>query len=315
MPEAAPPLPTAPADPATGEMGEVGREVGNFFNGVLSRSIFHLGDTPVSLTSLLTVAFILVVGYQVSRGLQGATEGVFKRRGIEDEGTLRMVQRLVNYAVLCLAFLVGLQTVGIDLSSLLAAGAVFAVGIGLAMQSIAENFVSGVILLVERTIRPGDIIEIDDRTVRVVEMSVRNTLVRTLDGEDIIVPNSNLAQGKVKNFTSRDRLLRVRVKVGVHYDSDLVAVRQVLCDAGSKMPWRVEDRPSEAFLRDFGTSSVDWELCVWCEDPWQVQRYQDQLRQAIWDGLKEGGIVISYPQLDLHLDPELLESLRERSPR
>ena len=228
MPDAAPAPPNLPSVPAAGEVVEVGREVGSFFNGMLGRSLFHLGDTPVSLTSLLTVVVILVIGYQLSRGLQRATAGAFKREGIDDEGTLRMVQRLLNYAVLCLAFLVGLQTVGIDLSSLLAAGAVFAVGIGLAMQSIAENFVSGVILLVERTIRPGDIIEIDERMVRVVEMSVRNTLVRTLDGEDIIVPNSNLAQGKVKNFSSRDRYYRVRVKVGVHYDSDLVAVRQVL---------------------------------------------------------------------------------------
>ena len=279
-------------------------------HGVLTRPLFELGQTSISLLTVLTVMVVMVLAWQLSRVLQRATGAAFHRKGVTDEATVTMVQRLLHYLVLSIAMMTALQTAGIDLSSLLAAGAVFAVGFGLAMQSIAQNFVSGVILLVERTIRPGDVLDFKGKMVRVVEMSVRNTIVRTRDGEGIIVPNSLLAQDAVTNYSVASNPYRLTIRVGVHYDSDLKLVRQVLLDVAQRQPLRIPERPGEAVLRDFADSAVLWDVCIWVADPWMVERGRDALREATWDAFKDNGIVIAFPQLDLHLDARTLDALR-----
>ena len=284
-------------------------------HGMLNRPLFELGQTSISLQTILTVMVVMVLAWQLSRVLQRATAAAFHRRDVTDEATVSMVQRLLHYLVLSVALMTALQTAGIDLSSLLAAGAVFAVGFGLAMQSIAQNFVSGIILLIERTIRPGDVLHVNGRMVRVVEMSVRNTIVRTRDGEGIIVPNSLLAQDSVTNYSVGHNPYRLSIRVGVHYDSDLKQVRRVLLEVAGRQPLRISDRAPEVVLRDFADSAVLWDVCYWIEDPWMVERGRDALREATWDAFKEHGIVIAFPQLDLHLDARSLEALRSRSDR
>lgn len=306
MPETAPPLQPPAGTPEA--LATPWRAV----RGALTQPIFELGGASISLSTVLTVLVVLAVAWQVSRVLQRAVAAAFRRREVTDEATVSMVQRLLHYLVLGIAMMSALQTVGIDLSSLLAAGAVFAVGFGLAMQSIAQNFVSGVILLVERTIRPGDVLDLDGRMVRVVEMSVRNTIVRTRDGEGVIVPNSVLAQDKVTNYSVGRQPYRLSIRVGVHYDSDLSHVREVLLGVARDHPLRLPDRPPEAILRDFADSAVLWDVCLWIADPWAVERGRDSLRQAVWDAFKEHDVTIAFPQLDLHLDRAVVEALASR---
>jgi small-conductance mechanosensitive channel len=264
--------------------------------------IANIGGVRVTLGSLVAVVVILVVGVFASRLVRSAIRRAFKLRGVTDAGTTLMVQRLVHYAIMTIALLSAFQTVGIDLDALLAAGAVFAVGFGLAMQSIAQNFVSGVILLVERSIRPGDVLEVEGEMVRVEELTVRNTIVRTLDDDQLIVPNSILAQGTVRNFTKGDPTYRLRVQVGVAYESDVPEVMSVLEAAGREMSWGLSDPPPVVLFRDFGHSALLFELSVWTQDPWRALRQRSAMRSAIWRGFKEAGITIAFPQLDVHLD-------------
>ena len=224
------------------------------------------------------------------------------------------MERLVHYLVLMLGLGVGLQTAGINLSALFAAGAVFAVGIGFAMQNIAQNFVSGVIVLAEQVIRPGDVLEIDGHVVQVEEMGIRSTVVRTLDEEFLIVPNSILAQNTVKNFSLKKGILRVRVAVGVSYDADMREVESVLMAAAATVSDQVEGRSPVVLLRQFGSSSVDFDVSIWIRNPWDLQLRAAELRQAIWWGLQDAGIVIAFPQLDVHLDAAVTDGLRLLSP-
>jgi small-conductance mechanosensitive channel len=187
---------------------------------------------------------------------------------------------------------------------------VFAVGLGFAMQNLAQNFVSGVILLLERSIKPGDILEVESRVVRVQETGIRSTLVRTRDEEEMIVPNSTLVQATVKNFTLKDALYRVRVLVGVTYSSDLALVRKTLEEVGEKLTWRVPNRACQILLLEFGNSSVDFEVAVWTDDPWLARLHSSELREAIWWAFQEQGIVIAFPQVDVHFDPPVNESLQ-----
>jgi potassium-dependent mechanosensitive channel len=220
-------------------------------------------------------------------------------------GDLGVADRLIHYGFVLTGLAVSLHLAGIKLGSVFAAGAVFAVGFGFAMQNIAQNFVSGIILLIERTIKPGDVLEVGSQIVKVMKMSIRATIVRTLDDEDIIVPNSTLVQSNVKNYTLEDNLYRVKVVVGVAYESDLKLVREVLERATAQVPWRDPAYPPRVLLINFGASSVEYEASAWMHEPFNLRVAGSDLREAIWVAFQRAGIRIAYPQLDVHLKEPL----------
>ena len=279
------------------------------FLDALNTELITLGGTKVTVTTIATFASVLVISWGVSRGLQAALRGAMQQRGVHDRPSVDVTARLLHYAVVFVGFGVALQIAGINLGSLFTAGAVFAVGIGFAMQNITQNFVAGVILLAERSITPGDVLELDGRVVRVLELRVRTTLVRTRDYEELIVPNSLLAQTSVKNYTMHDSLYRLRVVVGVAYGSDMALVRSTLEEVASAMPWPREDRTPHVLMVDFGSSSVDYEVAVWTDDPWLARARLSDIREAIWVAFEEKGIAIAFPQCDVHFDPPVVEAL------
>lgn len=272
--------------------------------------LFTIGKTTVTVSTLVTMVLIVLATWVISRLIRAGIQRAAMRRGVQAEtGGMRAITRLLHYVIVLVGVGIALQTGGIELSALFAAGAVFAVGIGFAMQNIAQNFVSGVILLMERTIKPGDIIEVDGTMVRVKEMGVRATLARSTDEEDLIIPNSTLVQGLIKSYSLQDPLYRLRVKVGVAYDSDLNRVDRVLAEVGEQFGARDEDCQPRVLLLEFGANSVDWELSVLIHEPWNRRILGSALRRAIWDAFRSEGIVIAFPQLDVHLDAPVTAAL------
>lgn len=278
--------------------------------GFFDVKLFDLGTTPITVGTVVVMLAVLLVTWLMSWVVRRAIRKAFKLRGLEDEGTVGVVTRLTHYLLLGAGLFAALRVAGIDLSALFAAGALFAVALGFAMQNMTANFVSGVILLSERAIKPGDVLQIEGKLVRVRDMGIRATIVRTLDDEDLIIPNTILVQSTVTNHTFRDNLMRLRVTVGVSYGSDMRQVRQVLAEAAEGIVWRYPDKGPVVLLTDFGNSSVDFEVSVWIEDPWRSRWGRSDLREAIWWALKDAGITIAFPQLDLHLDEPVVESIR-----
>jgi potassium efflux system protein len=272
--------------------------------------LFELGATQITIGTVVVMLIVFVFTWVVSRVVTRAIKKAFKLRGLVDPGTVGVVTRLTHYLILGAGLFVALRIAGIDLTALFAAGAVFAVALGFAMQNIAANFVSGVILLSERAIKPGDVLSVEGRLVRVRDMGIRSTNVVTLDDEDLIIPNSVLVQSTVTNHTYHDNLMRLRVAVGVSYGSDLYQVRQVLEETAKTLSWRYPDKGPVVLLTEFGSSAVNFEVSVWIEDPWYSRRGRSDLREAIWWALKAADIAIAFPQLDLHLDKPVVESLR-----
>ena len=178
------------------------------------------------------------------------------------------------------------------------------------MQNIAENFVSGIILLVERSIKPGDIIEVEKDVVKVIKMGIRSTLVRTRNEEELIVPNAILAQAMVKNFTFSDSSYLLKAQVGVTYDSDMKLVKEVLDKAANSVTWSDKSQTPRVLMTEFGDSSVNFSVFVWINEPWPARRFLSDLNETIWWSLKDAGITIAFPQLDVHFDPEVERSLR-----
>jgi small-conductance mechanosensitive channel len=222
------------------------------------------------------------------------------RGGVREAGSIALVGRVLHYFVLVSGIAVALQTVGVGLTTVFAAGAVVAVGVGFALQNILQNFVSGIILLIERTIKENDVLEVDNRTIQVERMGVRSTIARTRDDERIIIPNSLLIQNVVANYTLADAFCRVRTSVGVSYDSDMRQVRGVLVEAANRVDQRVTHKEPVILMREFGDSSVVWEVSIWTNDPWFSPRIKSALNESVWWALKDAGITIAYPQLDVH---------------
>jgi small-conductance mechanosensitive channel len=277
--------------------------------GVWDYRLFDLAGTPITLATLVVFFVIIVATILFSRILQRAVIRTLKFRGVDQEGTLGVATKLAHYAVMVLGLGIGLQTIGINLSALFAAGAVFAIGLGFAMQNLAQNFVSGVILLMERVIKPGDVLQVEGRFVKVVRMGIRATIARTRDEEEIIVPNSAIVQSTVTNYTLRDSLYRLRCPVGVVYGADMRLVRETLERTATNIEWRTQDKEAVVLLTEFGSSSVNFEVSVWMDDPWNQRRAKSKLNEAIWWALKEAEVTIAFPQLDVHFDPPVIASL------
>lgn len=277
---------------------------------VLGYRLFPIGEQWVTVATLLAALLVLLGAMLVSRALQRALRRVAERRQLLDTGTTALAQRLLHYVVMAIGIAIAMQTIGIELATLFAAGAIFAIAIGFAMQNIAENFVAGLLLLGERSIKPGDVIEVEGTVVKVVHMGIRSTVARTWDDEDLIIPNSKLVQSTVKNFTLRDPVYRIRAKVGVSYGSDMRQVLDVLRRTAENAEWRHET-PPQVVLLAFGDSSVEFEVRVWVDDPWAVGALKSRLHEDIWFALEQAGITIAFPQLDLHLDGEVVQALQQ----
>jgi small-conductance mechanosensitive channel len=272
-------------------------------SSVLGTELFEAGSTRVTLGTLLMALLVIALTFGISSLAQRGVRRGMRRRGVVDEGVVDVTNKLLHYMALFVGFGIALRLVGFDLSTLFAAGAIFAVGIGFAMQNIAQNFVSGIILLVERAITPGDVLEVDGRIVRVLRMGIRATIARSRDGEDVIVPNSMLVQSLVRNFTLDDVAYRVRTEVGVTYGSDMRLVRETLEEVAKRNNTGDPRYEAQVLMLRFGNSSVDFEVAIWMEDPWLARLRLSQLNEEIWSALKREGVVIAFPQLDVHFDP------------
>jgi small-conductance mechanosensitive channel len=280
-----------------------------FEHPLFDMTLFSIGGTSVSIATLVACVLIVLATIVLSAFLRRAAARALTLGGVAQESTIGLVQGLIHYVVLVTGFAVGLHTLGLNLSALFAAGAVFAIGIGFAMQNIAQNFVSGVILLAERSIKPGDIMEVDGRFVRVARMGIRATIARTLDEEEIIIPNATIVQSTVKNYTLKDSSFRLRASVGVVYGADMRLVRRTLERVAGEQTWRAAREPL-VLMAEFGDSAVVWEASVWMDDPWLARRRRSELLEAVWWAFQEQGIVIAFPQLDVHLDEAGLGALK-----
>jgi small-conductance mechanosensitive channel len=262
--------------------------------------LFEVGGTAVTVASIGTFVLIVVGSLWVSRVLKGLVGRATRRGGVSEQETVLLVQRAVHYLVLITGVAVALHVIGINLATVFAAGAVVAVAVGFALQNILQNFVSGVILLVERSIGETDVLEIDGRVIRVERIGIRATVARTRSDEQMVIPNSELVQGIVTNYTLEDSLNRVGTEVGVSYSSDMRRVRDVLERAAATVPERATEKDPVVLMREFGDSSVVWSISIWTDDPWHALGVRSALNEAVWFALQDAGVTIAFPQVDVH---------------
>ena len=255
---------------------------------------------------MLTVVAILIATFWAARLVRRGTLRMLRRRMTSDEQAVIVYSSMAASLVAAVGVVIALKTTGLQLTGLFAAGGIFAVAIGFATQGLINNFVSGIVLRFEGAIKLGDVLEIGGRRVRIQKMMMRAMVARNLDEQDVVIPNSELAQSSVVNYTLRDRMYRLRTQVGVVYSSDMRRVRETLETAAREIPWRSSSRDPVVLLLRFGNSSVDFDVSVWIDDPWVVGDRRSDLNEALWWALADAGITIAFPQVDVHFDRNVI---------
>jgi potassium efflux system protein len=272
----------------------------------LAKFFGHIPVEGVEALSIraLQAGLVLLAAYFVSRTLQRWITGRMGRSGLNSEQSIKTYQKVFRYSVWVTAILSALHVMGFDLSHVFTTSGLFAVAIGFALKDMLGNYFAGVILKANDFIKHGDILKIDGSMVRVKSIGARVTLVRNKDGLDILIPNTALSEHKIGNYTLRDSRCRLHTTIGVSYSSDLKQVRQVLEDACASLEGISDKMPPQVYLQEFGNSAVTYMAYVVIEDPWDSRVMRSKLNEAIWWALKDAGIVIAFPQLDVHFDKD-----------
>jgi small-conductance mechanosensitive channel len=270
--------------------------------GLLSTDI-RFGAVSVSFTAVLTAAVVFLL---VTVGTQWMTTVVDTRllqHTNLDAGERNSMTTLINYGGVFAGILIALPIAGVGLAKVAIVAGALSVGIGFGLQSIANNFVSGLILLFERPIKTGDWVVVSSGEGHVKHIGARATVIRTFDRASVIIPNSELVSSAVQNWFYRDRLGRVRVLVGVSYDSDPEQVREILLDCARQHPSVSSDPAITVRWKDFGESSLDFELRAFVTDYASARTVVSDLRFAIFEAFKAAGVEMPFPQRDLHILP------------
>ena len=271
----------------------------------LFNQFFEFAGSEISLFLMLMSLFIILFGYRFSMVFKKYfLKNVYEKYQL-DKGTRFTLNSVFHYLIMFLAVFMSLTTLGINLSTLAVFASIVGVGIGFGMQNIASNFISGLIILFERPIKVGDRVLIEEIIGDVVQIKMRATIVKTLDNEHIIIPNSFFLEDKVINRSAEDPRLRLRITFGVSYSSDVFHVRNVALKVADGImrdfPEVLNDpEPAVGFL-DFGDSSLDFALLIWIKNPQNEMKIKSSTRFMLFNAFKEEGIEIPFPQRDLHI--------------
>ncbi|HXH02393.1 MAG TPA: mechanosensitive ion channel domain-containing protein [Candidatus Competibacteraceae bacterium] len=285
--------------------------------GWAGESLFKIAGIPVTMLGLLRITLILFVAWWVSHGLRRALKRAGERRDSATQALFYTIGRLSHYLIIILGLMIGLTSIGFDFTNFaLVAGAVI-LGVGFGLRAILFNFVAGLILLVDRSLKVGDFIELDSGLAGEVQaINMRSTLIRTNDDVDIVVPNSEFINAKIVNWTLEEGPRRIHVPFRVAYGSDIERVRQVALEVADRLPYTAKERTSGVWLVDFGENSLDYELVVWIT-PAAVKRpgavyaaYKGEIETI----LRKYGIEVPIPQRDLRLRSGFEAEEREPMP-
>lgn len=281
----------------------------------ISTSLFRIGETPVTALGLLRIALILTIAWWISYWLRRALNQLAEMREGSNVSAYYTVGRLSHYVIMIIGLMVGLSSIGMDFTNFALVAGALAIGIGFGLQAIVNNFISGLILLFERSLKVGDFVELASGVEgEVREINVRSTVINTNDNVDIVVPNSEFMNSNVINWTLVEDYRRIHLPFKVAYGTDKELVRQAGLEAAEKVPHTLSGIPGKnpaVWLVGFGDSWLNFEVVVWIT-PRAVKRPGAVQAAYMWEietALRKYGIDIPYPQRDLHLKSGFRELL------
>lgn len=269
---------------------------------VLDWPLFSIGNTPVTLLFLIKCVLFLIALTLFMRIARSLLKNKILSRTKMDRGVQYALVRAFGYLIFLLGLIIGLDTSGLNLRSLLVVGGALGLGVGLGLQNIVSNFVAGLVILWEGPVKVGDLIEVGNTQGEVIRIGARGTWVRTFDNQVIIVPNSEFINQRVSNWTANDRIVRLSIPVGVSYDSDLDRVRAVMLEIAKSHADVLTSPPPNAIVTGFGDNAVNITLRV--STALLTERMptiRSDLFLEIFRVFREKNIEMPFPQRDLHI--------------
>ncbi len=261
------------------------------------------GNAVVTIYSIVYIAIAGAVIWLSYRWTTKLTRAAV-RAGRLDTGREFAISRITKYIAITLFVVLALAALQVNWK-IFAVLAPLLIGIGLGLQQVANDLVSGFILLIEPTIRVNDIVEVDNIVARVKEIGLRTSNVETRDGIAMIIPNHKLVSEKLINWSSSDTVTRFKIAVGVAYGSDVELVKKILIECAWKHSKVITNPSPEVFFMNFGDSSLDFELAFWSSHLFPIERVKSELRFMITAAFRENNVEIPFPQRDLHIRSDI----------
>ncbi len=276
-------------------------EVWNDIWGSLNAPLFSLGGDPVTVVGILVLAAIVIATFVAAGRARSLFERWIGRVTGMEETNLHAMGALMRYAILFLGLYIGVRSMGVQLDSLLVVMGAVGVGIGFGLQNVTNNFVSGLILLSERPVKLGDIVDVGGSLGTIERIGIRATTLRKFDQTQAIVPNGDLISQVVTNWTHDDRRVRIDFIVGVAYGSDTQLVRRLVNDVVTDNTSVLEDPEPRVLFVEFGDSSLNFRVLAYVGDIGDRLGTLSDLHFGIDAAFREHDIEIPFPQRDLHL--------------
>jgi len=277
------------------------KDIWTQIKSALEFKLFEIQDYSISPYNLLIVLLILITIRLMVKGLERLLKRQLSDKKNFTEGKLVAITKLGKYIIYVLGFILALKSVNINITPILIGSSALFVGLGFGLQEAFRDFVAGLMLLFEGDVMVGDVVEMENETVGVVkQINLRTSKVRTRDGIMMIVPNSQLTNDRVINWSNSNRLTRFRVDVGVAYGSDTRLVEKLLLECATEEETITERIKPFVMFNDFGDSSLNFSLYFWSEEVWRIERTKSRLRFAIDQTFRDHKVTIPFPQRDLH---------------
>ena len=272
----------------------------NTLNNIIEIEIFQIGKYSLTV-GILTTILIIIIFTKLSLWI--LRKILFRHKNIKkyEEGNLHSLFQIIKYVVWIITILIILQTLGLKLNILFAGSAALLVGIGLGLQSTFNDFISGIILLFEGSIKVGDILEIDNDIVKIKKINMRTSVAINRDDITTILPNSLITTNKVINWSHQTKQTRFRIEVGVAYDSDVDLVVSILKESAAEYLNNKNTSTINVQFLDFGRSSLNFILLFYSKDIFRIEVIKSDIRKGINRKFIKNKITIPYPQIDLHV--------------
>ncbi|NVJ97891.1 MAG: mechanosensitive ion channel [Alphaproteobacteria bacterium] len=272
---------------------------------MLESAAFDFGEIEITAYTIVKALVFFTIVFWFARFLSQMGGEYIRGNDTLTISTKELLIKLFDIALYILMFVFTLDLIGIDLTALAVFSGALGVGLGFGLQKIASNFISGIILLSERSVTLGNLVEMDNGIFGYMrKLGARASVIETLDGKEVMVPNEDFITSRVSNLTHSSNRGRVDVAIGVSYNTDLKKAHDVILEAAKSYDKcsTDEDYKPECWLREFGDSSVDFLLIFWLDDVQQGRwRAKSHVMFLVWEALKENNIEIPFPQRDLHI--------------
>lgn len=263
---------------------------------------FRFGEKRISLLNLINGLMVLLPLLWLTTFMGSAGEKKIKQLPNLPPSLQVLLSKLIRTSLIVISFAIALSTIGLDLSSFAILGGAIGVGIGFGLQKVVSNLVSGLILLIDRSIKPGDVIEIEGTYGWINSLRARYASVITRDGKEHLIPNEDLITNRVINWSFSDRNVRVRAPIGISYSSDPRKAINLCLEAAKSSSRTLEDPEPRCLVTSFGDNSINLELRFWIDDPSNgVGNIRSEVLLSIWDRFKENEIEIPFPQRDIRI--------------